>query len=273
MRSVTLQFPDLRAQVRSVPTIRRAVVEARHIGARRSDAFLVSFPKSGSTWLRFMLAHALTGTDVDFETVERVIPQVGAHRGRGFLPTGGRLIKSHEPFRGTYGRRYSRVVYVARNVESVAISYYWFKVRRGEYVGDLSMFVDALVDGAVDGYGSWLDHVEGWLDAEQAGRCDLHLVRYEDLLLHPAGEVAKALEFLGCAIDQEHLASVVESNTRSRMSAKEARSPVLSRRMKADVPFVAESQIGRPSPLGREELAKLTIASRAGLVRLGYIEP
>ena len=262
---------SLRAHARSVPAVRRVVVEARHVGTRQSDAFVVSYPKSGSTWLRFMLAEALSGDEVDFETVDRVVPRVGAHRVPGFLPSGGRLIASHEPYRRTLGRSCSRAIYVARDIRSVAVSYYWFKVRRGEYSGELSAFVDSLIEGRVDGYGSWPDHVNGWLSAGRTGRCRLHIVRYEDLLRDPATELAEALEFLGCRIGPDRLGSVIESNTRDRMSAKEAMSPVLTRRRKADVPFVRTSDSSEPrSPLSEVDAAKLVASSGDALAGLGY---
>jgi hypothetical protein len=262
---------SLRARARSVPAVRRVVVDARHVGTRSADAFLVSYPKSGSTWLRFMLAEALSGDEVDFETVERIVPRVGAHRVPGFLSNDGRLIASHEPYRRTFGRPCSRAVYVARDIRSVAVSYYWFQVRRGGFSGELSSFVDALIEGRVDGYGSWADHVNGWLGAGQTGRCNLHIVRYEDLLLNPATELAKALEFLGCSIGPDRLESVIESNTRSKMSAKEAMSPVLTRRRKADIPFVRTSDSDGPrSPLPDFDAAKLVASSGSALTRLGY---
>src|SRR5437763_867640 len=87
-----------------------ADVEARHLGLRPPDTVLVSYPKSGNTWMRFILAPLCAGREVDFESVQRVVPSLGQHRCGTREDRGWRLVKSHEPFRSTYGRRCGRAV-------------------------------------------------------------------------------------------------------------------------------------------------------------------
>ena len=61
--------------------VRRSLVVARHCGLRPEDVMLMCYPKSGSTWLRFMVAQALTSQEIDFDSVRRVAPRLGKQRG------------------------------------------------------------------------------------------------------------------------------------------------------------------------------------------------
>src|SRR5690349_14565733 len=93
----------LRERLQASP-VRRLVVARRHAGLTRRDAFVASYPRSGNTWLRFVLADLASGAPVGFETVERIVPTVGHHATAPALTAaGGRLIKTHEPHRAAYG--------------------------------------------------------------------------------------------------------------------------------------------------------------------------
>ncbi len=52
-----------------------------HLGLKSHDAFLASFPRSGSTWLRFMLYEILSGEDAGFRKIEDRLPEIHRHRG------------------------------------------------------------------------------------------------------------------------------------------------------------------------------------------------
>jgi sulfotransferase family protein len=64
------------------------------------DIFLVSFPKSGNTWTRFLLANLIfPETPATFANLHRLIPDPSATTKREFrhIPQ-PRIIKSHECF-------------------------------------------------------------------------------------------------------------------------------------------------------------------------------
>ena len=67
MSQVRSKLPRLRHQRR----VRLLPVVYRHTTVSRRDAFLVSYPKSGNTWLRFMLTDLLGGREADFDTTPR----------------------------------------------------------------------------------------------------------------------------------------------------------------------------------------------------------
>ena len=64
------------------------------------DTFLVSYPKSGNTWVRFLLANLIYPNEtVGFANINRLLPAPGVSSKRFLrnLPR-PRILKSHEPF-------------------------------------------------------------------------------------------------------------------------------------------------------------------------------
>src|SRR6516165_33686 len=86
-------------------SLRIPLVWYRHRGLNPGDVFVASYPRSGSTWLRFLLFETLTKNEAGFDNVNRMLPDVGMHEGAtALLANKGRLIKTHEPFRSEYRR-------------------------------------------------------------------------------------------------------------------------------------------------------------------------
>src|SRR5215472_10450025 len=91
--------------------LRAPLVSLRHRGLDARDVFFASYPRSGSTWLRFLLFETLSGQSSAFGKVNDCIPDVGDHlKAPRLLPGGGRLIKTHEPYRNSY----EKALYIVR---------------------------------------------------------------------------------------------------------------------------------------------------------------
>lgn len=220
------------------PLARRPVVCLRRIGLRPADAIVVSYPKSGSTWLRFLLAHALSGLESDFDSIRDTVAPVGRQRrAPALLPGGGRLLRTHEPLlpRRRVGQR---VLYLVRDGRHVALSYLDHERRYGRFAGDVAGFVELFLEGRVDNYGAWHHHVLAALAYGRLPGASLLMLRYEDLRADPVAELARALAFLGMAADEVALGEVVSANTKERMRSKEARSAFLGARRTDGTPFV-----------------------------------
>lgn len=197
--------------------LRAPVVGLRHRGIRATDAFVASYPKSGNAWLKFMLAELVRHGEVDFESAERTIPAIGRHReAPGLLAGGGRLIKTHEPYRPEYGR----AVYLIRDVRDVVVSYHHYIQWRNNTTIDLDRFVAGWVAGRADGYGPWHEHVRSWLEAEEAGAPVL-ILRYEELREHPVKGLGEVAGFLGIETTPSAIEESIAHNTIGRMREKE----------------------------------------------------
>lgn len=190
----------------------------RHSRLDRKDFFVGGYPRSGTTWLRFMLYEALTGRSAGFEVVLRAIPDMEEDKGGALeVPTGGRILKTHEPWR----REYRRAVCVIRDVRAVVCSSYRYALRRLVYAGSFERFVFQFMAGRTSPYGSWRRNVASWLRAAEDPLRGVHVLRFEDLREDPEGRLRDVLRFLGVEVDGRRIRSAVRSNTVEAMRRKE----------------------------------------------------
>src|SRR5271170_6587185 len=164
------------------------------------DTFLVSYPKSGNTWVRFLLANLIyPNQTVGFANINRLLPAPGVSSKRFLrnLPR-PRILKSHEPF----DVRFRKVIYLVRDPRDVAVSEYHFDLKKRYIAAGMTLdeFIKRFVAGETSSYGSWWEHAASWIAARHANPSFL-LVRYEDLLSDPIGETGKIAEFLSIPAD------------------------------------------------------------------------
>ena len=256
--------------------VRRSLVVARHRGLRPEDVMLVCYPKSGSTWLRFVVAQALTSQEIDFDSVGRVSPSLGKQRGAPELFGPGRLVKSHEPW-SKITRTPTRAIYLVRDGRDVAVSMYFSVQRRGAFAGTFSEFLDLFLAGEVDNYGSWARHVAGWVRARDADPDRVSLLKYEDMHLHGVSAVRAAFARVGVVIDDDALTLALERNSVRAMRSKESRSETIGKRQGKSaeakaIPFVREGCSGKwVETFDEEQERRFSRAAGEVLAAAGYL--
>ncbi|MBA2540906.1 MAG: sulfotransferase domain-containing protein [Deltaproteobacteria bacterium] len=245
----------------------------RALEVHDDDSFIVSYPKSGNTWVRFLVANLIHAEPTDFESMETRVPTIYKHTSRelaGFDRP--RVLKSHEYF----DPRYPRVVYVVRDPRDVIVSYYHYSLRKG-FIGEghsLEEFGREFVHGRSNKFGTWQENVASWLAARADSPAFL-LVRYEDLRSKCAHELSRIARLLGRTTDDATIARAVEASSFERMRALEAKSGGATLHLKhkrADVPFVRKGTVGG----WKQELPDSVRASIEGtwaplMKRLGYL--
>ncbi len=203
------------------PTLRVPLVVWRSRGLSRTDVLFASYPRSGSTWLRFLLFELLTSKSAEFEVVDDVLPELGAHRGAApVFANGGRLVHTHEKI--TLPPQ-CRCIYMIRDPRSVVLSEYKFNQRRGINTWSLSEFVETFLAGRASPHGSWAGHVEHWMRRSNGGDAPFTLVRYEDLRADPERALGRLIHDIGLVPDANQIASAVHNNTVAEMRKKEDR--------------------------------------------------
>lgn len=219
----------------------------RNLTVFPDDVFLVSYPKSGNTWTRFLIANLIRpDIDIDFSNVNRVIPDSEgmSKRQLNSLPR-PRIIKSHEYF----DPRYRRVIYIVRDPRDVAVSHFFFQRKRRLIDDNYSIdeFVRSFVAGQTSRYASWGENVAGWL-ATRGSSPDFLLLRYEDMLENTPRELAKIANLLGLTATSDLLAQAAERSSASRMRELEKRQALSwssTRNTRQDIPFIRSASAGK----------------------------
>lgn len=228
---------------------------------------LASYPKSGNTWVRFILSNLsrIKGdhcVDVDFHSVARYVPEPRRNRTlEGRIETQGLplFLKTHFPHVRQFDKYKSLVI--VRDPADTLVSYYrHLRGAAGKRLPDLSRFVVHWRYGCE----AWREWYAAW--TENAA----HVLRYEDLLADPVGTMRVALHELEVEVDRVQLESAVQGSTRERMrSAQERRGDPHPRN--SDYQFVGKARAGWSRELLNEESLQ-EIYERTGAIakRYGY---
>lgn len=250
-------------------------IAGRTLAVRPDDTFLVSYPRSGNTWTRFLIANLLHPQEqVSFANIERLIPDAEAQSSRYMkrIPS-PRLIKSHEYF----DHRYRRVIYIVRDPRDLVLSYYDFerKYRSIEDRYPLESYVSDFVNGRLisASWGTWAENVGTWIAARQ-GRPGFLLLRYEDLLMNTSPELAAIARFLGIEASPELLRHAVQKSSAPemrQMEKKQGAEWVSTKNRRPDIPFIGTAESGKwKSRLPAAAVREIEQAWGSILKHLGY---
>jgi hypothetical protein len=219
-------------------------VAGRGLAVFPDDTFIVSYPRSGNTWTRFLIANLMHPEPVTFANIERVIPDSTALSSRAMkrVPR-PRFVKSHEYF----DPRYNKVIYLVRDPRDVAISLYHFR-RKYRSIDDsypIDKYVaERFIKGDMDV--SWGEHVGSWLGT-RAKHPGFLLVRYEDLRQNPSAELGRIAGFLGIDAPAERVALAVQRSAADRLRKLEKAEHehwISTKGKRADVPFIGTAKSG-----------------------------
>ena len=244
------------------------------------DIFLVSYPRSGNTWIRFLLGNLLhPGDPTTFRNIESRVAEVHFnpnHKLRRLRRP--RLLKSHEAFHPAY----PRIMYVVRDPRDVAVSYYHHNIKARNIPDDYPIddFVPRFIRAEFDSWwGSWGDNVMSWLVMRENHRSFL-LLRYEDMQEDTRRELLRIASFLAAAgfpafdISNATLNRAIELSSPSRMRQLEidqARGYAQLRHTRLDKPFVRTARCGAwKGILSKSSVAAIEAAWAPAMQKLGY---
>lgn len=247
--------------------VRVPVMWVRHSTLRASDVFIGSYPRSGSTWLRFILHEILTGESSRFENVNLRIAFVGRHgKAPALLPGGARLLQTHEAYR----KEYRRAIFVVRDPRDVALSEFAFQKARGWVDGEFQTYLESFLQGEVNGFGSWQDHARSWLDAADADPNKVRVYRYDELRQATQSSLTSLLEFLEVRVDGQKIADAIANNSLQEMRKKEQLSP---QKVSQKDRFVRSGSVGGwRENLTEDQISLVNRSLGPELKRLGYSE-
>ena len=241
------------------------------------DRFLVSYPRSGSTWTRFLIGNLLSTTEpITFANVEARCPSIYICSDRELRQVARpRLLTSHEPFDPSY----KTIIYVVRDPRDVAVSFYHYSIKNRHIPDNYSLdsfvsrFVSVEIDPMYDRWGSWADNVLSWASMRQ-GHAGFLLLRYEDMVEAPERELAKVASLLQVEVTPERLSRAVELSSADRMRRLEKEQHKVwtqTSHTRADKPFVRAAASGTwQGVLSPTAIAEIEAAWGSAMQTLGY---
>lgn len=215
------------------PSVQRWVRKHRFDQAlRRSDTFIIGHPKSGNTWLAYMLAIALfrdRDHAVTLENVGDYVPFIHEDDYRiadyAHLPA-PRVFRNEFP---TYRPLYPRIVYLLRDPRAVLVSFWhMYQVMFDHAEISLHSFVDQYLEAKGiftwwnRGLARWDRQVSDFV-AQAENDPSVLVLKYEDMVLDRRTSLEKALELLAVSRDPEDLDRAEERGDFDRMRRVERR--------------------------------------------------
>lgn len=182
---------------------------------RCDDIVLASYPKSGSTWLRFIISNVITeqlklGKIVDFAVSQELMPAISplgmAHADPNMLKS-PRFFRSHSNFTP----RFPNVIYQLRDGRDVMVSYFFHYIKFKKYSYS---FLDFLKEESV--LNGWKEHVNSWI-LKNDNRQNLVLVKYEDMIEDTYKAVSEMLGSLGYKYKKEWLNKAIQNSSFKNM--------------------------------------------------------
>lgn len=198
----------------------RSLTKGKNFEVLSEDMFIVSYPKSGNTWTRFLLANLFfKDVDVDFNNIDSLIPDIYTNSNKTLSKIKNpRFIKSHESF----DPRYKRIIYIVRDPRDVLISYYYYhlKFRRIDDSISLDEYVPLFLRGEFDDFGTWQENVESWISTKLSDPKFI-VVRYEDLLLNTSEIVQEITTKFNLGLTFSDIKRAVDLSSFEEMKKKE----------------------------------------------------
>ena len=272
----------------------------------RNIIWIASFPKSGNTWMRALLANYILKREDPFPINDLGSFSLSDIRPRFFHEASGKpaeklsqndtlelrlksqqlisqskphdhFVKTHSKFGSFKGyplinNTVSKgAIYLVRNPLDIVIS---FASHLGTSIDEaIDLMEDPLYStksndtNVMTILGGWSEHVDSWLTNKNIPRI---LVRYEDLTKNPNREFSKILNTLGVNIDQTLLKKSVEFSSFSELSDQESKSDFRERPPHTER-FFRKGTSGQWNSILEDRQIKKIITSH-GLVmkRLGY---
>jgi len=171
------------------------------------DVFLISYPRSGNTWLRYLLANLLhPESEWHIANLNLAIPDLHQETRDDYIESQPRIFKSHSP----YCSDYSRVIYLCRDGRDVSLSYYDLRKKKGLFKNNFYEFLLEMLQGKMP-FGSWQDHIQSWVFLSH--QIPLLLIKYEKLYEDTIETLRMFGNFLGIGWNDCQIETAIKKST------------------------------------------------------------
>lgn len=196
----------------------------RSFGLKSNQYYIVSYPKSGNTWIRLILSNILSverNKKIFLNEIKDFVPDAHSYTQ---LDAAGKpeslfsnlkfqFVKSHEPYSKFFEGK--NVIYIVRDGRDIINSYYHYMNARSEKqvkIQDLITKSDELE------FGSWSMHINSWYKGKHGKYL---LLRYEDLLQDTENEIKRLLNFINFEVSEQHIKSAINNSRFENLTSLE----------------------------------------------------
>ncbi|HVA98846.1 MAG TPA: sulfotransferase domain-containing protein [Bacteroidia bacterium] len=180
--------------------------------------YIVSYPRSGNTWMRFLIANYFADTEAEFDndSLPKLIPDI--HINPQDIDSAilkPKFIKSHFPSL----KEYNNVIYLVRDGRDVAVSYYFYELGTKTIPSDTDFktYLKKYFLLGKSPFGSWANHIEAIKSQKNYRIC---FIKYEDLLKDPERKLKEMLLFFNIPTNEEKIKKAVNCSKFDVMQAK-----------------------------------------------------
>lgn len=236
---------------------------------RSDDVYLASYPKSGNTWVAFMIANAISGhlkldIEPNFFNIHFFVPDI--HESRCVppelqYPPFRRIIKSH----GENTRAYGNILLIVRDPRDVMSSYYLYTKNQKIFDGDFSSFIRH------EKYGikAWAHHTESWL--ERSGRHqNIQIFYYESFVKSPQAELKRLFRTMGFNLSDQIIDRAVEKSNFENMKSIEAETISYSIKRFEKFKFVVKDKLAQNVEVTEADRRYILEIAKPMMDKLGY---
>uniref|UniRef100_A0A8C4QCF3 Sulfotransferase n=1 Tax=Eptatretus burgeri TaxID=7764 RepID=A0A8C4QCF3_EPTBU len=216
--------------------------QVEDFSVRDDDVFIVTYPKSGTTWMQNIMALVFLEGDVkplENVVISQKVPWLEVQLNVIQAMPSPRQISSHLPYHlmpKEIRDKSSKVIYVMRNPKDTLVSFYYFynMVKCLDTPKDFQDFLEKFINGQVF-IGSWFEHVRGWQENSHPNMLWLTYeemkknyirVRTQDLAVSDCAclqdlpaVVWKICKFVGKHLTEEQVLEVVKHSSFKAMKA------------------------------------------------------
>ena len=234
------------------------------------DVWLCSFPKSGNTYFRFVVANYINifckrYSYIDFYNLGEVMPEKGKSNLQEewkFSNIFPRIIKTHEFY--SVSEKGKSVVYLVRDPRDVMVSYFYYVKNRlkNSFEGELEEFVHS------DDFGmrALNAHAEGWIKNAD------YIIKYEELMCDSLSVFSKLFSYLNVAFSEAILKESISLSSPARMKFIERKfsRPNHSLNFKKDFRFVRDARVYQWKDSLSKKLANEIYSMSSELLKVHY---
>lgn len=189
------------------------------------DIYVVSYPRSGNTWTRYIMAYLKSGVrrPLDYREVHVLAPDVYTDVGLINSQVSRRVIKTHLPMMCLY----PRVVFVHRDPRESLVSFWHYSLRVQNFSGTFSQFIRS---SACALHGSWVTHMRAMQWKMDNDPQNIHVIRYDRLQNDFQKTVLGLIDWcgFGSGVDLDMVQSLASMETMAS-SDKDCPSPFRSK--------------------------------------------